>query len=38
MNPSRFLGFVGLTAEITVVCLFLVTIPGSVSFDFAIEA
>jgi len=38
MNSSRFLGVVGATTEVTVVGLFLVTILGSVSLDFAVEA
>jgi len=35
MNPSRFLGA---TTEVSMVCLFLATILGSVSLDFAVEA
>jgi len=38
MNPSGFLGVAGTTAEVSVVCLFLATIPGLVSLDFAVEA
>ena len=38
LNPSRFLGFVRATTEITMVCLFLATILGLVSFDFTEEA
>jgi len=38
MNPSGFPGVVGATTEVTMVSLFLVTILGSVSFDFAVEA
>jgi len=38
MNPSGFPGVVGMTAEIIAVSLFLVTILGSVSLDFAVEA
>jgi len=38
MNPSGFPGVVGATAEVTVVSLFLVTILGLVSLNFAVEA
>jgi len=38
MSPSGFPGIVGTTAEVTVVSLFLATILGSVSLDFAVEA
>jgi len=38
MNPSGFPGVVGVTAEVTAVSLFLATILGSVSLDFAVEA
>jgi len=38
MNPSGFPGVVGTTAEVTMVSLFLATILGSVSLDFAVEA
>jgi len=38
VNPSGFPGVVGATAEVTVVCLFLATILGSVFLDFAVEA
>jgi len=38
VNPSRFLGFVGMTTKVIVVGLFLATILGSVSLDFTVEA
>ena len=38
MNPSRFPGVIGVTAEVSAVCLFLATILGSVSLDFTVEA
>jgi len=38
VNPSGFPSIVGATAEVTAVCLFLATILGSVSLDFAVEA
>jgi len=38
MNPGRFLGIIGVTAEVIAVGLFLATILGLVSFDFAVEA
>jgi len=38
VDPSGFPSIVGTTAEVTAVSLFLVTILGSVPFDFAVEA
>jgi len=38
MNPSGFPSIVGVTAEVTMVSLFLATILGSVFLDFAVEA
>ena len=38
VDPSGFPSIVGMTAEVTAVSLFLATILGSVSLDFAVEA